>query len=124
MILNEAPHRLVRTLGELKESLGNRRATLCRELTKRYETAFVSTLEELLAYYEKEEPKGECVLIIEGIDQKELEEEARQEWKKMSLEDHMAFYEKQGISRKEAMKLVAKDRGVTKRDVYRQLLGE
>ena len=122
IILYEAPHRLVKTLIELYEALGNRRITLCRELTKRYETAFRSTMEELLAYYGKEEPKGECVLVIEGRSRKEMEEEAQQEWSAMPLQEHMAYYENQGIARKEAMKLVAKDRGVGKRDIYQQLL--
>ena len=122
IILYEAPHRLVKTLAELYEVLGNRRITLCRELTKRYETAFRSTLEELLTYYGKEEPKGECVLVIEGRSRKEMEEEAQQEWSAMPLQEHMAYYENQGIARKEAMKLVAKDRGVGKRDIYQQLL--
>lgn len=122
MILYEAPHRLVKTLEELYEALGNRRMTLCRELTKRYETAFRSTIEELLAYYEKEEPKGECVLVIEGRSRKEMEEEAQQEWSAMPLAEHMAYYENQGISHKDAMKLVAKDRGVGKRDIYKLLL--
>lgn len=122
IILYEAPHRLVKTLAELYEMLGNRRMTLCRELTKRYETAFRSTLQELLAYYEAEEPKGECVLVIEGRSRKEMEEEAQQEWSAMPLQEHMAYYENQGIARKEAMKLVAKDRGVGKRDIYQQLL--
>lgn len=122
IILYEAPHRLVKTLAELYEVLGNRRMTLCRELTKRYETAFRSTLQELLAYYEAEEPKGECVLVIEGRSRKEMEEEAQQEWSAMPLQEHMAYYENQGIARKEAMKLVAKDRGVGKRDIYQQLL--
>ena len=79
-------------------------------------------MEELLAYYGKEEPKGECVLVIEGRSRKEMEEEAQQEWSAMPLVEHMAYYENQGISRKEAMKLVAKDRGVGKRDIYQQLL--
>ena len=122
MILYEAPHRLVKTLEELYEALGNRRMTLCRELTKRYETAFRSTIEELLAYYEKEEPKGECVLVIEGRSRKEMEEEAQQEWSAMPLAEHKAYYENQGISHKDAMKLVAKDRGVGKRDIYKLLL--
>lgn len=122
IILYEAPHRLVKTLAELYEVLGNRRITLCRELTKRYETAFRSTIEELLTYYGKEEPKGECVLVIEGRSRKEMEKEAQQEWSAMPLAEHMAYYENQGISRKEAMKLVAKDRGVGKRDIYQQLL--
>lgn len=122
MILYEAPHRLVKTLEELKEALGNRKATLCRELTKKHETAFQSTLEELVEYYQVNEPKGECVLVLQGRDRREMIKEQQEEWCQMPLEEHMAHYESQGISRKEAMKLVAKDRGVGKREIYQQLL--
>lgn len=122
IIMYEAPHRLKKTLKELLEVMGNRRITLCRELTKKYETAFLTTIEELIAFYDKEEPRGECVLVIQGRSRKELVEEAQKEWTAMPLEEHMAHYESQGISRKEAMKLVAKDRGVGKRDIYKELL--
>ena len=118
----EAPHRLGRTLEELSEVLGDRKATLCRELTKKHETVFVSTLYELCTYYQSEEPKGECVLVIQGKSQKEKETESQEEWMKMPLEQHMAYYENQGFSRKDAMKLVAKDRGVSKREIYQKLL--
>lgn len=122
IIMYEAPHRLRKTLLELRDVLGNRRITLCRELTKKYETAFQNTLQGLIDFYEENEPKGECVFVIEGRSRREMAEEAQQEWGKMPLEEHMAIYENQGISRKEAMKLVAKDRGVGKRDIYKQLL--
>lgn len=122
MILYEAPHRLVRTLEELKDTLGNRRMTLCRELTKKHETAFRTTIEELLVYYENEKPLGECVLVIEGLSRHEIEQEARKSWEEISIEEHMDIYENQGIQRKEAMKMVAKDRGLTKRDVYQYLI--
>lgn len=122
IILYEAPHRLVRTLKELLETLGNRRMTLCRELTKKYETAFRSTIEELINYYEKEKPLGECVLVIEGKSREEVAEEQRASWEEISIEEHMELYEKQGNSRKDAMKLVAKDRGTTKREIYQYLL--
>ena len=122
IILYEAPHRLVRTLEELREALGNRRMTLCRELTKKHETAFQTTIEDLLLYYEKEKPLGECVLVIEGRSRREMEEEAKASWEEISIEEHMKIYENQGNSRKDAMKLVAKDRGVTKRDIYQYLL--
>lgn len=121
-ILYEAPHRLVRTLEELVQALGNRRVTICRELTKKHETAFCSTLEEALNHYREEEPRGECVIVMEGRDPSELVREKQQEWESMTLEEHMAFYENQGKSRKEAMKQVANDRGVSKRDIYQQLL--
>lgn len=122
IILYEAPHRLVCTLKELLETLGNRRMTLCRELTKKHETAFRSTIEELINYYEKEKPLGECVLVIEGKSREEVAEEQRASWEEISIEEHMEFYEKQGNSRKDAMKLVAKDRGTTKREIYQYLL--
>ena len=123
IVLYEAPHRLVKTLGVLKDTLGNRNIRVCRELTKRHETVYEATLEEALAYYETNEPKGECVLVIEGKSREEIREEEQARWEEMSLNEHMAYYEKQGIDRKEAMKCVAKDRGMSKRDVYKALLG-
>ena len=110
IILYEAPHRLIRTLEELKETLGNRRMTLCRELTKRHETAFHTTIEELILYYQTEKPLGECVLVIEGRSRQEMEEEQKASWEKITIEEHMEIYENQGHSRKEAMKMVANDR--------------
>ena len=124
IILYEAPHRLVRTLEELKETLGNRRMTLCRELTKRHETAFHTTIEELILYYQTEKPLGECVLVIEGRSRQEMEEEQKASWEKITIEEHMEIYENQGHSRKEAMKMVANDRGMTKRDVYQYLINK
>lgn len=122
LILYEAPHRLVKTLEELREVLGNRRMTLCRELTKKYETAFRTTIDELILYYQREKPLGECVLVIEGKSHKELEKEQQASWEEITIEEHMSFYEEKGSSRKEAMKLVAKDRGISKREVYQYLL--
>lgn len=124
IILYEAPHRLLKTLEELLEVLGNRRMTLCRELTKRHESVFLSTIEEVLEYHHENPPKGECVLIIQGKSFQELKEESQESFLKMSLKDHMELYMNQGFSKKEAMKLVAKDRGVGKRDIYQQLLKE
>lgn len=122
IILYEAPHKLIRTLKDLREVLGNRRMTLCRELTKKHETAFCTTIDELIAYYENEKPLGECVLVIEGKSRREIREEKAASWEEISLEEHMEIYEKQGLSRKDAMKQVAKDRGISKRDVYQQLI--
>lgn len=124
MILYEAPHHLKRTLSELLETLGERRTTLCRELTKKFETIMPTTLEGAADYYEENEPKGEYVLVIEGKSWKEIEEEQQKSWESMSIEEHMAFYEKQGIDRKSAMKKVAADRGVGKREIYQALLKE
>ena len=122
IILYEAPHHLVGTLEELYETLGNRRMTLCRELTKKHETAFCSTIKDLLDFYQDQKPLGECVLVIEGKSREEIREEEKAAWEEMSISQHMEVYEKQGIARKEAMKLVAKDRGVTKREIYQALL--
>lgn len=123
IILYEAPHHLKKTLEDLYEALGNRRITLCRELTKRFEEALPMTLESALEYYEANEPKGEYVLVIEGKSRKEKRQEAIAAWDSMSIEEHMEYYENQGIAHKEAMKLVAKDRGVGKREIYARLHG-
>jgi len=122
IIMYEAPHRLLKTLQELFDNLGNRRITVCRELTKKHETAFVTTLEDAIQYYEINEPKGECVLVMEGKSREELRKEEVSKWEEMTIEEHMEYYLSQGIDKKEAMKLVAKDRGISKRDVYQQLL--
>lgn len=121
IIIYEAPHRLIKTLEELNNAIGNRRVTICKELTKRYENAMQTTFEDALEYYAENEPKGEFVLVIEGKSFDEIEEENKQEWLSMTVEEHMEFYEKQGISHKDAMKMVAKDRGVSKRDIYAQI---
>lgn len=122
IVLYEAPHRLVRTLHELLEVLDNRKITVCRELTKKHETAFATTIEEAIAYYEANEPKGECVLVIEGKRREDIKKEEVAKWEQMSIEEHMEYYVGQGIDKKEAMKAVAKDRGISKRDVYQELL--
>lgn len=121
MIVYEAPHRLVKTLKLFLERLGNRKITVCRELTKRHETALAVTLEEAVAHYEANPPKGECVLVIEGKSREEAREEERKQWEEMTIEDHMEVYTKLGMDKKSAMKAVAKDRGVSKRDIYQYL---
>ena len=123
IVLYEAPHRLVKTLTELRDVFGDRRITVCRELTKKHETAFVTTLDAALAYYEEHEPRGECVLVVEGKSREAIRQEEVAQWEELSIEEHMDFYLVQGMEKKEAMKRVAKDRGVSKRDVYSQLLG-
>lgn len=124
IILYEAPHRLKRTLEELLEALGDRRLTVCKELTKKFEKAWPTTFREALDFYEGQKPRGEYVLVVEGKSLGEKQEEERAVWQELSLEEHMRYYEEQGSGHKEAMKLVAKDRGIGKRDVYRQLLKE
>ena len=123
IIIYEAPHHLVRTVQELSDTLGgDRRLTICRELTKRHEEKLQMTLTDSLSYYEVNEPRGEYVLIIAGRSREEMKKEEQAGWEALSLEEHMAHYESQGIDRKEAMKRVAKDRGVSKRDIYQALL--
>lgn len=122
IILYEAPHHLVKTLEELYVNLGDRKTAVCRELTKRYEEKTLTTISECLDYYKDNEPRGEYVLVIDGKTFEELRKEEQKSWESMSLEEHMEVYESQGIDHKEAMKLVAKDRGISKRDVYQALL--
>jgi len=122
IIIYEAPHHLKRTLAELYEVLGERRITLCRELTKRFETIYPTTLAGAIEYYENNEPKGEYVLVLEGLCRRQLMLEKQKEWERLTLKEHMMLYEEQGMDRKEAMKKVAADRGITKRDVYQEIL--
>lgn len=123
MIFYEAPHHLVKTLEELYGVLGERKITLCRELTKKFETVMPMTLEKVLAYYREEEPRGEYVLVVEGRSREEKRREEIAAWETMSIEEHMTYYERQGVDSKTAMKQVAKDRGVGKRDIYAYLHG-
>ena len=121
IILYEAPHHLVRTLEELYTAMGQRKITLCRELTKKFETVFPTTMEDAMEYYKREEPRGEYVIVIEGKSHEEQRREEIASWESMSIEEHMAIYENQGLDNKSAMKQVAKDRGVGKRDIYAYL---
>jgi len=122
IIIYEAPHHLTKTIKELMDVLGDRELTICRELTKKYEEKIQTTFSSLLAYYKEKEPRGEYVLVICGKSRKEIEEEQQASWEELSIEEHMEYYENQGIDKKEAMKLVAKDRGVSKRDIYQYLV--
>ena len=122
IILYEAPHRLVRTLEELCEALGNRKLTLCRELTKKFEEVIQTTLCDAHSLYECTEPRGEYVLVVEGKSLSDIQKEKEQGWQEIPIEEHMRQYEAQGVDHKEAMKRVAKDRGISKRDVYQYLL--
>ena len=124
IVLYSAPHHLLKTREELHEVLGNRGISVCRELTKKHEEVQKTTMEDVISYYKDNEPRGEYVLVVEGKALREVEAEAREQWESVSLEDHMAIYTGQGFPKKEAMKLVAKDRGMTKRDVYQALLTE
>lgn len=121
-IIYEAPHHLKSTLAELYSYIGNRKITLCRELTKLHETVQQMTLETAIEYYNTTTPKGEYVMVIEGISHKQLEEQSIQAWEKITLQEHMDIYITQGMDKKSAMKQVAADRGMPKREVYNSLL--
>ncbi|MCI8408441.1 MAG: 16S rRNA (cytidine(1402)-2'-O)-methyltransferase [Lachnospiraceae bacterium] len=122
IVLYEAPHRLQKTLQELFETLGNRDITLCKELTKRHENTFRTTLKEAISYYKVNEPKGEYVLVIQGKSHQEIIQEQQAQWEDISIKDHLQIYLNNNMSKKDAMKAVAKDRGISKRDVYQALL--
>lgn len=122
IILYEAPHHLRAVLADLMDVLGgSRRITLCRELTKRFEEAIPLSLEEAVRYYEENEPRGEYVLVVAGADPEEIEASEKASWERMSLAEHMQHYLEQGMEQKEAMRRVAADRGLSRRDIYRQL---
>lgn len=121
MVLYEAPHHLAALLEELYGCLGERRVTLCRELTKKFETVMPTTLSRAMVYYKEEEPRGEYVLVLEGKSFQELRKEEIASWEGVAIEEHMAYYEGQGLDGKAAMKQVAKDRGVGKREIYAYL---
>ena len=124
IIIYEAPHHLRKTLKELSDVLGNRNMAICRELTKQFEEVLHFTVSEAVEYYDVNEPRGEYVLCIEGRDREEVRQEEQLSWQELTIEEHMKLYEDRGIDRKECMKKVAKDRGISKREVYDALLAE
>ncbi len=117
-ILYEAPHRLRSTLEEIEDAVGDRQCAAIKEITKKYETVKRASLKELIEYYDENPPKGEFVLVLEGVSEDKLKEEEIEKWENISVEDHVKMYEDKGMSRKDAMKATAKDRGLTKRDIY------
>ncbi|MBO4410711.1 MAG: 16S rRNA (cytidine(1402)-2'-O)-methyltransferase [Lachnospiraceae bacterium] len=124
LVFYEAPHRLVKTLNDLLEALGDRKVAVCRELTKVHETVDRTTLNGAISLFTEQEPKGEFVLVVEGRDPKAKKAEERAKWDGWSIAEHVRHYEAQGIERKDALKRVALDRGIPKRDVYQAMLGE
>ena len=124
IILYEAPHRLIKTLALLLDTVGERRLTVCRELTKKHESRVSGTVSEVLAHFEANEPKGECVLVLEGKKYEEIEKEAKEKWQELSIEEHVEKYLSEGMSKKDAMKAAADDRGLSKRDIYQALIGK
>ncbi len=122
IILYEAPHRLGKTVVELLEALGDRNITIIKELTKTHETVHRTTLTQAVEYLKVQEPKGEYVLVLEGRQAKEMEEEMQEQWGALALSEHMELYLSKGMDKKEAMKAVAKDRGISKREIYKELI--
>lgn len=122
IVVYEAPHHLLRTLKLLYEQLGNRRITVCRELTKKHETILLTDFENAIAYYEQNQAKGECVIVIEGRSASEMKQEKQEAWQRLDINEHMGMYLLKGLDKKSAMKQVAKDRGVSKREIYAALV--
>ena len=124
IIIYEAPHHLRKTLADCRNYLGNRQMTICKELTKKHEKKIRGTLDEMIHLYEEEDPRGEYVLVFEGLKIEDIRKKEQEEWTKLSLQEHMDIYLEQGADKKSAMKSVAKDRGISKREVYQALLEE
>ena len=123
IIIYEAPHHLIKTLNQLRDVLGgDRNLTICKELTKKHEKAFKTTIDDALGFYENNEPRGEYVMVFEGKSRRLIKEEEQQKWESMSIKEHVQMYIDENIPKKDAMKMAAKDRGVTKRDIYQALL--
>lgn len=122
IILYEAPHHLKKTLKECRQVLGNRSVTVCKELTKRHEKRLEASLDEIIAFYEETEPRGEYVLVIEGKSREEIVSDRRKEWENLTIKEHLDLYLAKNPDRKAAMKQVAKDRGISRRDVYQAML--
>lgn len=122
LIFYEAPHRLIKTLEFLYENLGNRKIAICRELTKLYEEIIRLPLEDAIKYYNEKEPRGEYVLVVEGKSEEEIKREEEKEWENLTIEEHIKKYMKEGLSKKEAIKKTAKDRGMAKSEVYKYSL--
>lgn len=120
MIFYEAPHKLMSTLRDMLETFGDRRIALCRELTKIHEEIYRTTFTEAISRYEENPPRGEFVIVIEGKKAEELASEKEAVWKAMSVHDHIEMYIKDGMAEKDALKAVAKDRRVSKRDIYNE----
>ena len=124
ILLYEAPHHLLKTLEDLRDAFGeNRKLSLARELTKKHEEVLYTDLEEAIRKYREEEPRGEYVLVLEGLSREKRERAAQEKWLSVSLSEHFQNYVQEGYTEKEAIKLVAKDRGLGKREVYKELKG-
>lgn len=122
LIFYEAPHRLLSTLEFLYENIGNRNISMCRELTKMYEEIIRLTLEQAIEYYKEKSPRGEYVLVVEGKSQADIDKDEKAKWDTLTIEEHIEKYMAEGINKKDAMKLVAKDRGMAKSEIYKHSL--
>ncbi len=123
IVLYEAPHHLRTLLADLEDTLGkDRRLALCRELTKKFEEVRICTVAEAVSYYRDQEPRGEFVIVAEGIGFEGLRAREQADWERMTVGEHVACYEAEGLDRREAMKRAARDRGVSKSEIYRALL--
>lgn len=122
LIFYEAPHRLLNTLEFLYENIGNRKISMCRELTKLYEEIIRLTLEEAIAYYKQQSPRGEYVLVIEGKSKEAIDKDEKAKWDMLTIEEHIKKYMDEGLNKKDAMKKVAKDRGISKSEIYKHSL--
>ncbi|MBQ1328696.1 MAG: 16S rRNA (cytidine(1402)-2'-O)-methyltransferase [Eubacterium sp.] len=121
MIIYEAPHRLKKTLKELKDVFGEDRSlTICKEITKKHETFVRTDFKNAILKFEEEDPRGEYVLIIKGKSFSEKKEEETRKWEDITVKEHIEMYIKKGMSKKEAVKQVASDRNIPKRDVYQE----
>ena len=122
LILYESPHRLLNTLEFLYENVGNRKISMCRELTKLYEEIIRLNLNEAIEYYRRNSPRGEYVLVIEGKSKEAVDKEEKAKWDKLTIEEHIQKYMEEGINKKDAMKKVAKDRDMSKSEIYKHSL--
>lgn len=120
MIFHEAPHKLVRTLGDMLSVFGNRPISIVRELTKLHEECMVTTLKDALLYYESNNPKGEYVLVLAGKSDAQEETEKQQLFADITIKEHVDSIIASGMTKKDAIKEAAKQRGASRRDVYNE----
>lgn len=121
IIFYESPHRLISSLKDMKEILGDRKIAVVRELTKKYEEIFRGTINEAIDKFQKDGIKGEFVLVVEGS-QIEDDEFVDNWWADMTVKEHILFYINKGFNKKDAIKIVAKERNMPKREVYKESL--
>ena len=119
LIFYEAPHRLIDTLTFLLDAFGSRKIAVCRELTKVYQEIYRGNIKEAIQYFMEKKPRGEFVLVLEGKKIEDIKEEKKEAWINLSIEEHILKYINDGINKKDAIKLVAKERELPKSEVYK-----